>query len=164
MLEQAVVLAGTDPVRVPYNYGVNGQKHTASIATLRKVLAGFRPDIIGMQIHSINDTTAAGMDKSVMETLSFLQYVKTLGIPVILSTAAVSGTIVSANTNAARLAMNNKCRAMCAAGYARLLDVATIIDDPSNNAQINPAFNFGDDIHFNDAGYAAIANALAPMI
>ncbi len=162
-LEQAVVLAGASPVRIPYNYGQSGQKHTASIATLKKALAGFTPDIVGLQAHSINDITTAGMDKSLAETLSFLQYAKALRVPVILSTVAAASTVTGGN-NTYRLALNDKVRALCATGAARLLDIASIIDDPANTAQINASYNYGDGIHFNDAGYAAIAAVLAPMI
>jgi lysophospholipase L1-like esterase len=41
-----------------------------------------------------------------------------------------------------------------------VLDFATAVRDPANPRQILPAFNSGDGLHLNPAGYGAIANSV----
>jgi lysophospholipase L1-like esterase len=43
--------------------------------------------------------------------------------------------------------------------YDTVVDVATAVADPTDPQQINPAYNSGDFLHPNDAGYRAIADA-----
>ena len=41
-----------------------------------------------------------------------------------------------------------------------VIDFDKVVRDPSNPLAINPAFDSGDHLHPNDAGYQAMANAI----
>ena len=41
-----------------------------------------------------------------------------------------------------------------------MIDFARAVQDRFNPLYINPAYNSGDNLHPNDAGYAAMANAI----
>ena len=59
---------------------------------------------------------------------------------------------ISGNTNAFVLGSSSGCDAV--------LDQAGAVSDPADRASFLPAFNSGDNLHPNDAGMRAIANAL----
>ncbi|MGX4640280.1 SGNH/GDSL hydrolase family protein [Massilia sp. SYSU DXS3249] len=63
-----------------------------------------------------------------------------------------------------RRAANNWLRA--STEFDGLVDVETALRDPANPTRILPAYDSGDHLHPNDAGYQAIANAvpLAPFV
>jgi lysophospholipase L1-like esterase len=63
-----------------------------------------------------------------------------------------------------RRAANNWLRA--SGEFDALFDVEAVLRDPANPARILPAYDSGDHLHPNDAGYQAMANAvpLAPFV
>jgi lysophospholipase L1-like esterase len=64
----------------------------------------------------------------------------------------------SAAGEAKREAVNNWIRTSHA--FDGVIDFARAVQDPFNPLYINPAYNSGDNLHPNDAGYAAMANAI----
>jgi lysophospholipase L1-like esterase len=61
------------------------------------------------------------------------------------------------------LAQRDAFNAALRAGRAHfdgILDVATAVADPADPSRLDPAFDSGDHLHFNDAGYAAIARSI----
>ena len=46
--------------------------------------------------------------------------------------------------------------------FDALFDVEAALRDPANPARILPAYDSGDHLHPNDAGYQAMANAVPP--
>ena len=59
---------------------------------------------------------------------------------------------------AARVAVNDWIRTSGA--FDGVIDFDAVVQDPANPNKILPAFNKGDDLHPNDAGYEAMANAI----
>jgi lysophospholipase L1-like esterase len=45
-----------------------------------------------------------------------------------------------------------------------VIDFAKVTADPANPLELNPAYNSGDSLHLNDAGYAAMAAAAAAVL
>jgi lysophospholipase L1-like esterase len=45
-----------------------------------------------------------------------------------------------------------------------VIDFAKVTADPADPAELNPAYNSGDSLHLNDAGYAAMARAAAAVL
>jgi lysophospholipase L1-like esterase len=64
----------------------------------------------------------------------------------------------SASGEAERQAVNVYIRS--ASGVDGVIDFDKVMQDPSNPASLLPAYNSGDHIHPNDAGYQAMANAI----
>ena len=46
--------------------------------------------------------------------------------------------------------------------YDAVADFATAVADPADPEELNPAYNSGDFLHPNDAGYRAIAATINP--
>jgi lysophospholipase L1-like esterase len=46
--------------------------------------------------------------------------------------------------------------------YDAVVDFAKAVADPADPGELNPAYNSGDFLHPNDAGYRAIAAAIKP--
>jgi lysophospholipase L1-like esterase len=46
--------------------------------------------------------------------------------------------------------------------FDAVADFARAVADPANPEQLNPAYNSGDFLHPNDAGYRAIAASIKP--
>ncbi|MFC5460648.1 SGNH/GDSL hydrolase family protein [Massilia niabensis] len=70
----------------------------------------------------------------------------------------------TAAREAVRRAANNWIRA--SGEFDALFDVEAVLRDPANPVRIMPAYDSGDHLHPNDAGYQAMANAvpLAPFV
>ena len=64
----------------------------------------------------------------------------------------------SSAAEAKREAVNNWIRTSHA--FDGVIDFATAVQDPFNPLYFNPAYNSGDNLHPNDAGYEAMANAI----
>jgi len=64
----------------------------------------------------------------------------------------------SAKGEAKREAVNTWVRTSGA--FDGVIDFDAVVRDPANPLQINPAFDSGDHLHPNDAGYQAMANSI----
>jgi lysophospholipase L1-like esterase len=64
----------------------------------------------------------------------------------------------NADKEAARVAVNDWIRT--SGEFDGVIDFDAVVQDPANPNKILPAFNKGDDLHPNDAGYEAMANAI----
>jgi lysophospholipase L1-like esterase len=72
--------------------------------------------------------------------------------------ATVIPGIFSAEKEAQRKALNQWIRSSHA--FDAVIDFEKVVLDPANPEKIRPAFDSGDHIHPNDAGYEAMANAI----
>ena len=72
--------------------------------------------------------------------------------------AFLPGLYYTANGEAKRQAVNQWIRTSKA--YDAVIDFDKAIRDPSNPATIRPAYDSGDNLHPNDAGYKAMADAI----
>lgn len=72
--------------------------------------------------------------------------------------AFLPGLYYTANGEAKRQAVNEWIRTSKA--YDAVIDFDKAIRDPSNPATIRPAYDSGDNLHPNDAGYQAMADAI----
>jgi lysophospholipase L1-like esterase len=61
-------------------------------------------------------------------------------------------------SEAARLAVNNWI--LTSGAFDATVDFDRVVRDPANPKQLNPAYNNGDRLHPNDAGYKAMAEAI----
>jgi lysophospholipase L1-like esterase len=85
------------------------------------------------------------------------------GIPVVVMTLSPFGTYVSwtSGKQTQWAALNTSIRAL--AGVT-VLDAASFMADPNNAANLNPAYDFGDGLHFNDTGFVAMAAQVQAVI
>lgn len=95
-------------------------------------------------------TTFSSISATVADALS-------VGMPVIVLTLAPFGTNVAwtAPRQVQWAALNASIRGL--AGVT-ILDAAVFMADPNNAQNLNPAFDFGDGLHFNDTGFVEMAN------
>lgn len=157
--ERGKYLSGNNPWRIIYNVGQSGQTHTGTYNVAMALLPVIKPDILYIQGHSINDLSAAAFQLSWIENLRILDYCKANNIAVIFTTCGTRNSILPAeNTN--RKALNQKIRSLEINGLARVVDVAALMDNPFNDSQINPIYDSGDNLHYNDLGYITIAQQL----
>lgn len=138
------------------NHGIPGALHTDIYNNLVSILSQNSPSVMTFNAWSPNDALSqAIIDADWSRTLEMLRLCRTNGIPVILRTSGPSNSQVA--NNALRLAQNARVRAACVAGLAVLSDDGRTID-PSDSGTILPAYDSGDGVHYNDAGYTAISN------
>lgn len=149
----------------PANFGWSGQTHAASVATARQVVPTLKPRYLAFASMSPNDASAGNFTQAIfdagyMRTLDLIEYCRTNGvIPVVRTIPPFAG--------ASTLAENNRRKEHNAAIRA-LSSVAVIVDadaalDPLG-ANTLGAYDSGDQVHWNNAGYAAVAAAgLAAM-
>lgn len=137
--------------------GIPSQLHSASYATGLDLLAEGGIQALVFWAMSPNDTpTQAVFDKSWGETLSLAQKCKSAGVVPIICTSGPKNAF-TAPQNALLLAQNARARAFCATGAAILSDNAMVLD-PTGSGTIVPAYDSGDGLHYNDAGYQAICD------
>ena len=67
--------------------------------------------------------------------------------------------LASAEKEATRLRVNDWIRR--STDFDAIADFDAVLRDPGRPARLMPAFDAGDHLHLNDAGYAAMANAIA---
>jgi lysophospholipase L1-like esterase len=64
----------------------------------------------------------------------------------------------TAEGNALRGSVNNWI--LASGAFDGTADFSTVLEDPANPAQLLPAYDSGDHLHPNDAGYQAIADSI----
>ena len=75
------------------------------------------------------------------------------------SATGVGASYSSAQSEATREAVNTWIRSG-ASGADGVIDLDAAVRDPADPSEIAPAYDGGDGIHFNLAGYQALANAV----
>lgn len=148
------------------NFGWTGQTHAASMAIAKQVISVVRPDVLTFCAWSPNDAAAGSQTQAIFDagwsrTLEILELCRQNNIiPVVVTSGAWNS--LSAAENTRRLAQNARVRGL--ASMAVIVDAASVIDNPANSNQILPAYDIGDGLHYNDAGYAAIATVAATAL
>lgn len=142
------------------NFGWSGQKIQAS-HSIAKNLISLKPNALSFYAWSPNDgiTTQALMDTYWASTLELAEICRQNNIIPILCTSGPVNSYTSAQ-NTIRVSQNNRIRA----SGITYIDIDSVIANPANPAQILPAYDSGDGLHYNDAGYAASANLGASIM
>lgn len=82
------------------------------------------------------------------------------GSNIIMTTVFTSSLITAGAGQAELAAFNSWVLTKCASIGATCVDIAPLIANPSNPAQINPAYDVGDHIHLNKLGSGVVAQAI----
>ncbi|KAJ3863213.1 SGNH hydrolase-type esterase domain-containing protein [Lentinula novae-zelandiae] len=91
--------------------------------------------------------------------------IHTFGIPVFAATITPFGsppnTTIQPYSNPVREATRQRVNAYIRTpgSFDQFIDFDTVVADPNNPSQLNPAFNSGDFLHPNVSGYEAMANS-----
>ncbi|WP_156924332.1 SGNH/GDSL hydrolase family protein [Derxia gummosa] len=148
-------------------HAIAGQTHLASMATIRNTLAepALRPEVMGLEVGSPNSLTGslsttaalAMIERCWTDTCQTVAYAASLGIVSLIRTSPAHN--LSATNDVYRRALNQRLRDnIQSLPNAILIDAATVIDDPATGYRtLLAAYNSGDGVHYNDAGYAAIS-------
>lgn len=145
---------------VCHNMAWTGQTQSASITRSKLVSNVLKPDYAAVFGWSPNDalaasTTQATFDAGYSRALEHVSWCRRNGITPILCTSGPWNSLDAARNTMRRA---NNARLLALRNYGVIVfDFASVLEDPSNNAQILPAYNQGDGLHYNDAGHAAMA-------
>ncbi len=147
-----------------HNLAWTGQTLAASITRSKLAIAALKPDYAAFFAWSPNDaaagsTTQATFDAGYSRALEHVSWCRRNGVEPILCTSG-PWQALNAGQNTIRRANNTRILSLRSAGI-RVFDFASVLEDPSNNAQILPAYSQGDGLHYNDAGHAAMASLVA---
>jgi hypothetical protein len=176
------VTTGMLRVNAGKRYGFNnvswtGQSQAASISVGKELVAQVKPDYMCFFGWSPNDLSAAAtaaattvpllstalsqatFDDGYSRAVEFGQWLVKEGIKPVVCTSGAWNTMTSAQ-NAMRRANNTRLLALRSLGWI-VIDFASVIDNPANTDQINPTYNQGDGLHYNDAGHVAMATLAA---
>lgn len=151
----------------PMSFAVTGQRHTASYMTGKQVVSVIRPDYLISEVYSANDSnlTSAGpvtqvtIDRAWAETVDLSNECAKYGVIHIVKTCPPFG--LASGEDAFRLQINARLKA---SGMI-VADVAAPLESTLDRRLLNPAFDGGDGIHLNEAGYVVerdVLNAVIP--
>lgn len=145
------------------NHGYSAQPSALSYAAGRAALDAYAPDVALLPVYSPNDPpdTQAKVDASFARALDLAHYCITRGTVPIVKTAMPWGAL-SGPGEALRTSLNARARGLSPGIMVADYDAA--VTDGASPARLKAAFNSGDGLHLNDAGYAACAAALAPLL
>lgn len=154
------------------NAGISGNRllhdtigTNASARLDRDVLvqSGARYVIVLLGINDIGFPGTATADEIIAGHRQIIHRAHALGLKVYGGTltpfqAFLPGIYYTADGEAKRQAVNQWIRSSKA--YDAVIDFDKALRDPANPAAIRPAFDSGDNLHPNDAGYQAMADAI----
>lgn len=147
------------------NFGSSGQKTVDTLATLRRYLASVdKPTYVAFKMWSPNDgyTTQRMFDDAWAYGVEMIERCRNAGVtPVVLTSGPVNG--YTSEQNGFRLAQNAKTIELRKAGCI-VVDASAIITADGTNNTINPLYNSGDGLHYNDLGHELIAKAVLTEI
>jgi len=145
------------------NMGWSGQSHDASYRNTLWAINNLQPDVILFSVNSVNDgTTDFSANRAWNHALAAITQAKANGIiPIIVTEPPSSGW--NSTTDAYRVAVNNKVRALAGAGVY-VLDADSIVTTGANPGRLQAGYDSGDGLHPNAAGYAAIGTALQTIL
>lgn len=142
------------------NIAWTGQKHYASLATCKALVQAKKPDYVTFFAWSPNDALAASVtqatfDEGYSRAIEMISWCKKNDVVPVVCTSGAYNALNGAQ-NSMRKANNARVLALRASGI-KVLDFASVIDNPANDGQINPIYNSGDGLHYNDACHLALA-------
>ncbi|MEU6718041.1 SGNH/GDSL hydrolase family protein [Nonomuraea sp. NPDC046802] len=185
--ELAERLAGAGTPRAVLNQGIAGNRVTVDSAWFGdKATARFRRDVLGQPgvgtviiLAGINDIGIGELaaappspifapypDVSASQVIAglreLIQMAHAKGVRVIGATVMpVKGSAYyTARSEAKREAINAWIRA--STPFDAVVDLDRVTAAPADRDRLNPAYDSGDHLHLNDAGYRAIAGAIHP--
>ena len=125
--------------------------------------SGARYVIVQLGINDIGFPGTATADEIIAGHRQIIDRAHALGLKVYGGTltpfqAFLPGIYYTADGEAKRQAVNQWIRTSKA--YDAVIDFDKAIRDPGNPAAIRPAYDSGDNLHPNDAGYQAMADAI----
>jgi hypothetical protein len=140
-------------------WAASGQKTQDSRETLTRYLAVAKPDFAAFKAWSPNDgNTQAAFDLAWAHTLDMIGQCRAAGVtPVILTSGPVNAH--TGAEHARRQAQNVRTLALAASGIT-VVDADTVVANPANTAQILPAYDAGDGLHYTKTAHGAIATAV----
>lgn len=151
----------------PVTYINHGQSSVNSAAYQARALEGaaiWQPGAIVFQALSPNDTST-NIGTFRYENLArmarlqqLLSYCQSNRIALIVNTGFPKN--YSSTIDAERINFNTRLREMAARGHILLCDMDSVLSDGATPARIRSAFNYGDDIHPNEAGVEAMSQEL----
>jgi lysophospholipase L1-like esterase len=165
------------PTRGVVNAGIGGNRVlTAADATNPSLLNRFRHDVLGQPgvrdvilLEGINDIgNNVGTNGSSPVTAAELE----TGLKTVVDQAHAAGlrifggTILPDQNNGYYTAYGEQVREQVnqwirtSGAYDGVIDFDKVTQDPGNPLALNPAYDSGDHLHLNDAGYQAMANAV----
>ena len=145
------------------NHGYIGQATGLILLNGRNAIDAYTPDVAIVPVFSPNDGTPsqASCEQGLARALNLAQYCVGKGVVPILRTGIPIGSLTTA-TDAFRRSVNDRA---CALSPGLLVaDYDAAVSNGANPARIKPAYDPGDGIHLNDAGYAACADMLRPIL
>lgn len=143
------------------NFGWSGQLHATSMAIGRQIVSGIKPNALVFFAWSPNDTAAtdAIMNNTWARTLEMIEVCRQNNIiPIVCTSGPVNA--YTAPQDARIKAQNARVRLL----PNIVVDFASVLEDPTDITKILPAYNSGDGLHYNDAGYQAMANLSASIL
>lgn len=147
----------------PASFSITGQGHSSSYSTGLAVITSLRPDYLIFSCFSVNDTpTQATIDKAWSETMDMIEQCRRNRVTPIVTTCFTKNAL-SAGQVAFLSAQN--ARLLAIRGEVIVADVALAINNTANpTTAINSAYDCGDGVHLNDAGYIAQAACIAAVV
>lgn len=153
------------------NMAVGGQKTSDSISVMKKMISASDdlPEYVAIKVYSPNDgtpttTTANTVWGQILDACSWL---RTKGITPLLFTSPPVNSW-TAGQHAVNEAQNERARNLArSCPWVKLVDMWSVISDPSNQRQILPAYLYTTDglgTHYLDAGHQAIANEVVRVL
>lgn len=160
-------LLSTDTLEVsPANFSWSGQTHAASMLVARQVVQTLKPQFLAFASLSPNDATAGSFTQAIfdagyMRTLDLIEYCRVNRvIPIVRTIPPFATASLTLAENNRRKAHNTLIRAL--SSVAIIVDADLVLDPAGSNSL--GAYDSGDNTHWNDAGYAAVAAAGATAI
>ena len=153
----------TRPVQL-FNQGWSGQTGPNIYLNAMATVPIARPDVVCVVTWTPNDQppTQATADLSWAHAIEVAELARSTGaVPILVTPIPSNGLTVA--QDAIRLGIVARTNAAAASG-ALVVDMNAVVSDGATPAHILPAFDSGDHIHPNDAGYAAMARAANPVI
>lgn len=137
------------------NWGVSGQTTAEMLKRLASIIDNYAPDVLFVGPFTVNDAAAdltAGRGLFYMR--SAIARCLAAGVVPVLFTGIPGSKIGTVETQ--RLAFNAAVRGAAQDGVP-VADFDAALRDPAAQSQLLAAYNSGDNVHPNDAGYAAMA-------
>jgi hypothetical protein len=159
----SAALSNSARVVTPFIGAVSGQGTIASLGNAKQIIEKIRPRILFLLLGSGNDSITNADDFAAMKgrTAAIIEHCSRFGVIPIVGTMAPAN--LSAEIEALRIELNQWGR-NTVRNMALIADIARKVENPSNVAQLLPAYNSGDNVHWNDAGHAAAAEELTAAI
>lgn len=145
------------------NFAVIGQTHGAAMQSGRAILfQGYAPNVLVINVCSPNNggLDSAGYLACLRDAQETARRCRASGGVCVITTMQAYS---SCTDHAARRAMNAQLISEACMSY-RVLDMASILDDPENQNQLLPEYDSGDHTHLSQAGQIAVADEFSILL